>query len=160
MTSIGFVEELKVGHRYEVGSHVFEAEDIKAFAREFDPQPFHLDEAAAERSVFGGLCASGWQTAAVWMALAIRYRMRGLAERRARGEPIEEMGPSPGIRDLKWLRPVYAGDRITYTTEIAATRPLNSRPGWGLVTYFTTGTNQAGERVISFYSSAFVQRRP
>lgn len=155
-----FLEDMKAGDRFEVGSFTFTADNIKAFAARFDPQLFHLDEAAAARSHFGALCASGWQTVVVWMPLMVRYRERDDATRRARGEPVARTGPSPGFRDLKWLKPVYAGDTVTYVTELIEARPSASRPDWGLFTIRTTGTNQNGEPVISFVSTGFVERRP
>jgi acyl dehydratase len=78
---------------------------------------------------------------------------------RARGEAVAELGPSPGFRELKWLRPVYVGDTITYSTEIIEARASKSRPGWGLMRIRNSGVNQKGEPVISFISTAFVQRR-
>ena len=154
-----FFEDIRVGETSEIGRHTFTAEDIKTFAARFDPQPFHLDEAAGARSHFGGLCASGWHTACVWMRLLIDYRRREDDERRARREAVAQLGPSPGFRDLQWHKPVYVGDTISYGTEVVETRPLNSRPGWGMIFVRNTGTNQHGETVISFISSAFVERR-
>jgi acyl dehydratase len=152
-------EDMGVGERYEVGCHTFSAEDIKSFARRFDPQPFHVDEDAAKRSHFGALCASGWHTASIWMRLMIEHHRREDEKLRARGEPVATFGPSPGFRELKWLKPVYVGDTITYVTEIVEMRASNSRPGWGLIVIRNTGTNQQGEPVISFVSTTFVQRR-
>ena len=154
-----FFEDICVGETSEIGRHTFTAEEIKAFATRFDPQPFHLDEAAGARSQFGRLCASGWHTACVWMRLLINYRRREDEERRARGEAVAQLGPSPGFRDLKWLKPVHVGDTISYATEVIEARPLNSRPGWGIILVRNTGVNQRGEPVISFISSAFVERR-
>jgi len=154
-----FFEDVVVGERFEVGRHTFTTDNIKAFARRFDPQLFHLDEAAAARSHFGALCASGWHTAAVWMRLMVEHQRREDDARRARGEPVAVLGPSPGFRELKWLKPVYIGDTITYSTEVIETRASSSRPGWGLMTIRNTGVNQKGEPVISFISVAFVERR-
>ena len=154
-----FFEDIAIGERFALGSHTFGADDIKAFARRFDPQPFHLDEAAAARSHFGALCASGWHTASVWMRLMVEYQRRDDEARRGRGEPVAALGPSPGFRELKWLKPVYAGDTITYSTEVLATRTSSSRPDWGLMTIRNSGVNQKGEPVISFTSVAFVERR-
>ena len=81
-----FWEDIAVGERAEIGRHTFTADGIKAFARRFDPQPFHLDEAAAARSHFGALCASGWHTASVWMRLMVEHQNREDEARRARGE--------------------------------------------------------------------------
>jgi acyl dehydratase len=154
-----FFEDIAVGERYELGRHTFTADAIKAFARKFDPQPFHLDEAAAAQSHFGALCASGWHTGAVWMRLLADYHAREDKVRRARGEPVAELGPSPGFRDLKWLKPVYAGDTITYATEVVKKRASQSRPNWGLISIHNTGANQKGEPVISLVSVVFVERR-
>jgi acyl dehydratase len=154
-----FVDDIAIGERFELGRHTFSADAIKAFARRFDPQAFHLDEAAAARSHFGALCASGWHTASVWMRLMVDYQRREDAALRARGEPVATLGPSPGFRELKWLKPVYVGDTISYATEVLETRTSNSRPEWGIMTMRNTGVNQKGEPVISFVSVAFVERR-
>ncbi|MET0631079.1 MAG: MaoC family dehydratase [Xanthobacteraceae bacterium] len=153
-----FFDDIRVGDIVEVGRHTFTAAAIKSFATRFDPQPFHLDEAAAERSHFRQLCASGWHTACVWMRLLIECRRREDEDRRARGEPVAALGVSPGFRDLQWLKPVYVGDTVAYSTEVIEMRPLASRPGWGVVSWRNTGVNQRGEPVISFISSAFVAR--
>jgi acyl dehydratase len=155
-----FLDEIRVGERTVIGSHTFTAAAIKAFAARFDPQPFHLDEAAAARSHFGALCASGWHTAAVWMRLIVDHRRAESEARRARGEPVARTGVSPGFRDLKWPKPVYAGDTITYATQVIATRPLRSRPGWGLMLSRNTGTNPAGELVLSFEGAVFLEMAP
>jgi acyl dehydratase len=155
-----YFEDIRVGEKTAIGRHTFTAEDIKSFAARFDPQPFHLDEAAAARSHFKQLCASGWHTACVWMRLMIEHRRREDEERRARGEQVAKLGLSPGFRELKWLKPVYVGDTIAYESEVIETRPLNSRPGWGLMTSLNTGANQRGEPVLSFVSMAFIERRP
>ena len=155
-----YFEEIRVGDIFAVGRHTFTADEIKAFARRFDPQLFHVDEAAAERSHFGALCASGWHTAVVWMRLMVDHR-RGMDEAaRARGEPVAGIGPALGFRELKWLKPVYVGDTIEYQSEVIETRLSNSRPGSGLMTIRSTGVNQNGEPVISFVSTTFVERRP
>jgi acyl dehydratase len=155
-----YFDDIRIGDRFALGSHVFTAEEIKAFAARFDPQPFHIDEEAAARSHFGGLCAWGWHSASVWMRLMVDYRRRLNAGRSARGEPVVELGASPGFRDLKWMRPVYAGDKITYDSEVVALRPSKSRPDWGLLSMRNSGTNQKGELALSFVSTVFIQRRP
>lgn len=155
-----YFEEIRIGDVTELGRHTFSADAIKAFARRYDPQRFHLDEEEAARSHFGALCASGWHTASVWMRLvAENYRQEEEAAR-ARGAPIVSRGPGLGFRELKWLKPVYVGDTIDYRVEVIETRASNSRPESGLVSSLATGTNQNGERVISFISTIFVQRRP
>ncbi len=155
-----YLDDLVVGESFVLGSHTFQADEIKTFARRFDPQPFHIDEAAAQRSHFGALCASGWHTVAVWMRLMIEFRKRVVEEERARGETSAATGPAPGFRNLKWLKPVLVGDTITYSAEVIETRASNSRPGWGLLTQRGTGVNQRGETVLSFESTTFLQRRP
>jgi acyl dehydratase len=155
-----YFEDVRIGERREIGRHTFTAEEIKTFAARYDPQLFHLDEKAAEESQFGKLCASGWHTAAVCMKLLLEDRRRRIDEMQARGEPVGTWGPSPGFRDLKWLKPVYVGDTITYATEPVETRPSQSRPEWGVVTMRHTGANQDGEMVYAITVSAFMQRRP
>ena len=152
-----FFEELEVGSRHELGSFVFTAEEIIAFARSFDPQPFHMDEAAARSSLFGTLAASGWHTAAVWMATMVEHRKRQLAA--TIGRPAR-LGPSPGFRNLRWSKPVLAGDRITYFSEVVDKRESASRPQWGLFFHRNTGVNQKGEEVFSFDGCVFVERKP
>ena len=154
-----FWDDIVVGEHIPLGDFTFTADGIKAFARRFDPQPFHVDEAAAARSHFGALCASGWHTASVWMRLMVEYQRRADDAQRARGEAIAALGPSPGFRELKWLKPVYVGDTVTYATEVIEKRASNSRPDWGLMSIRNTGANQKGELVISFISVAFVERR-
>jgi acyl dehydratase len=154
-----FFEDIRIGQKSEIGRHTFTAEEIKRFAARYDPQPFHLDEAAAARSHFGALCASGWHTAAVCMRMLVARKDRVVAELEARGEPVATWGPSPGFRELKWVKPVYVGDTITYASEPIEKRELKSRPGWGLLFSRNTGTNQHGELVYSFIGSAFIERR-
>jgi len=154
-----FLEDIVVGESVVVGRHTFTAENIKAFARRFDPQLFHVDEDSAAQSHFGALCASGWQTAIVWMRLMVDHRRTQAEAAAARGERTAPLGPALGLRDLQWLKPVYAGDTVEYRTEIVEARASESRPGFGLMTVRTTGTNQNGEDVITFLSTAFVARR-
>jgi acyl dehydratase len=155
-----YFEEIRVGDTFAVGRHTFTADDIKGFARRFDPQLFHVDAAAAERSHFGALCASGWHTAVAWMRLMVDHRRCMIEAARARGEPVAGIGPALGFRELKWLKPVYAGDTIEYQSEVIETRASSSWAGSGLMTIRSTGVNHNGEPVISFVSITFVQRRP
>lgn len=154
-----YFEDLRVGDVLMTGSHTFNAEEIKSFARRYDPQLFHTDEAAAAQSHFGALCASGWHTAAAWMRLMIDQQREVLDGMATRGEGIPRRGPALGLRDLKWLKPVYVGDTIAYRSEVTELRVSNSRPGFGLMTILTTGINQNGVAVISFYSVTFAERR-
>lgn len=152
-----FFEELEIGSRHELGSLVFTPEEIIAFARSFDPQPFHMDEAAARESLFGRLAASGWHTAAVWMAAMVSHRKRQLAATTGREA---RLGPSPGFKNLRWSKPVLAGDRITYFSEVVDKRESASRPQWGLFFHRNTGINQHGDEVFSFDGCVFVERKP
>jgi acyl dehydratase len=154
-----FFDEIAVGDVTEIGTHHFTAENIKRFAFAFDPQPFHTDEKAAEASHFGRLCASGWHTLAVWMKLNVRAMQKMGAERMTNGTPLARVGPSPGFDELKWLKPVYAGDRITFSYEIVGKRTSRSRPGWGLISFKNIGRNQDGVDVISFIGHVFVEAR-
>lgn len=141
--------------RVALGSHVFGAEEIKEFARKYDPHPFHLSEEEAEKSVFGALCASGWHTCAMWMRYSL---LKGRAGAGWSGDgPEPEYGPSPGFSDLKWLKPVYAGDEITFFRTATSHRPIASRPGWRLLTILCEAENQRGEMVLSFDSAVLVK---
>jgi acyl dehydratase len=157
---VKYFEDIQVGETMPLGRHTFTADEIKAFAHRFDPQPFHVDEKAAEESHFGGLVASGWHTAVIWMRLMVEYRRRMAETARARGEPVAATGPALGFRDMKWHKPVYVDDTIDYVSEVAALRISGSRPGRGLMTIRATGINQHGTLVFSFVSTTFVERRP
>jgi acyl dehydratase len=154
-----FFEDIAVGQRREVGSFTFTAEAIKSFARQFDPQRFHLDEEEGRKSLFGGLAASGWHIGSVCMKLIVADNQRQAREAHARGEEVAVWGPSPGFRDLRWIKPVLAGDIISFATEIAGLRTSETRPEWGIVQGRHTGTNQRGELVYSILATAFVPRR-
>ena len=154
-----FFEDLEIGQRRELGAFTFTAETIKKFAAQFDPQRFHLDEEEGRKSLFGGLAASGWHVGSVCMQLLVTSGQRRMQEDAARGEKIAVWGPSPGFRDLRWLKPVLAGDTIAYATEVAAKRVSEKRPEWGIVEARNTGTNQRGELAFSLLATAFVPRR-
>jgi acyl dehydratase len=154
-----FFEDIEVGARRELGSFTFTAELIKKFAAQFDPQRFHLDEEAGRNSLFGGLAASGWHVGSVCMRLLVEDGKRQAEEQAARGEEVATWGPSPGFRDLRWIRPVLAGDVISFASEIESLRNSESRPEWGIVQARNTGTNQRGELVFSMLATAFVPRR-
>lgn len=151
-------EEFVIGSTHPFGAHRFTAEEIRRFALAYDPQPFHLDEAAARASPFGAICASGWHTASVMMGLLTRYFARIAEQARLEGRPVAPLGPSPGFDDLKWLRAVYPGDTVAFTGRIAAKRETESKPAWGLVTVETTGINQKGEKVFVVTGHVFVAR--
>ncbi|MDP9572508.1 UNVERIFIED_ORG: acyl dehydratase [Agrobacterium larrymoorei] len=147
-----FTELYPVGHKLELGTVHFSAESIIRYAEKFDPQPFHLSEEGARNSVFDGLCASGWQTSASWMKCFLNYWTREVKRLMSEGIEPPKLGPSPGITNLKWLHPVYAGDDVTYFATLLAARPLASRPGLLLNTTLNEGVNQHGELVVTFES--------
>src|ERR1700716_4186076 len=154
-----FFEDLVVGQRREVGSCTFTADGIKKFAAQFDPQRFHLDEEEGRKSLFGGLAASGWHVGSVCMKLLVADGQRQAREALARGEEVAVWGPSPGFRELRWIKPVLAGDTISYASEVESLRSSSSRPEWGILQVRNTGTNQHGELVFSVLATAFVPRR-
>ena len=119
----------RLGAVVDLGTYKFEPEAIKAFARKYDPQPFHVDEAAARHSVFGRLCASGWHTAAAWMKCNLQTPMGAAEPGRARNR-VPNSAPHLGFKNLKWLKPVYAGETVRYTRAWLDHRALASRPGW------------------------------
>jgi acyl dehydratase len=154
-----FFEDLAVGQRRELGSFTFTAELIKQFAAQFDPQRFHLDEEEGRNSLFGGLAASGWHVGSACMKLLVADGQRQAKEAAARGEKVAVWGPSPGFRDLRWIKPVLAGDTIAYVTELVSLRTSEKRPEWGIMQGRITGTNQRGELVYTLLTTAFVPRR-
>lgn len=147
------LEELyQTGRKVVTGSLTFTAEDIIRFARNFDPQPFHVDEEQARHSLFGRLCASGWHTSAGWMQCFLRFWKEEARRLAAEGLHAPKLGPSPGFKELRWLKPVYAGDTITYAVTLLEARIVASRPGWRINTILCEGENQHGEPVIRFES--------
>jgi acyl dehydratase len=154
-----FFEDVEIGQRRELGSFTFTAEDIKRFARQFDPQRFHLSEAEGRNSLFGGLVASGWHVASVCMKIIVADGQRAAREAAARGDTVAVWGPSPGFRELRWLKPVLAGDTLSFASVAETKRASESRPEWGIVQIRFSGTNQRGELAYSFLSSAFAPRR-
>lgn len=154
-----YFEDLQIGSSVDLGSHMFSREEIVDFARKYDPQPFHLDEAAARQSLFGGLCASGWHTAAVWLRHLVDHRRREAELIRFRGEQPARYGPSPGFENLRWLKPVFVGDTLTFATRVREKVDSRSRPELGLVLFDNEGVNQNGELVFSVVSKVFVERR-
>ena len=154
-----FFEDIEIGARRELGSFTFTADAIKKFAAQFDPQAFHLDEEAGRQSLFGGLAASGWHVGSVCMKLLIADGQCQIKEAAARGEEIAVWGPSPGFRELRWIKPVLAGDTISYSSVVESKRTSEKRPEWGILQARNTGANQRGEQVYSLLATAFVPRR-
>lgn len=152
-------DAVEIGRVSGLGSYDFTEDNILAFARDYDPQAFHVDHDAAARGPFGALAASGWHTAAAWMSRLVTHRNAVAEHARTAGLPMPSWGVSPGFRDLKWKRPVLAGDTIHYATETVEKRLSVSRPGWGLVFSRSTGHNQAGELVFEFRGGGFMAQR-
>jgi acyl dehydratase len=154
-----YFEDRVIGETADLGSHTFAKDEIVAFAREFDPQPFHLDEAAARSSLFGALCASGWHTAAHYIRLSVALRQGLEAKIRAAGGKVAIYGPSPGFKNVRWLKPVYVGDTITYRNRTTEKIDLKSRPERGLIVSETQGRNQKGEIVFAINGQILAERR-
>jgi acyl dehydratase len=143
-----YFEDLQPGQRFRSGEHRLEAEEIIAFAREYDPQPFHLDDEAARKTIFGGLAASGWHTAALTMRLLVNS-----------GAPIAG-GIIGSGGDLAWPRPTRPGDVLHVETEILKVTPSRSRPERGMAVVRNETINQRGEVVQTFVVKLVVPRRP
>ncbi len=145
---IEWFDDLKLGMRFTSGEATITKDDILRFAAEFDPQPFHLDEVAAENTAFKGLAASGWHTAAVAMRLAVQDR---------------PFGPHPllgaGVDDLRWFKPVRPGDTLRVEGEVVELVPSRTKPQ-GIARIKWTAYNQHGEAVYTFNPIGIVPRRP
>ena len=145
-----YFEDLVIGEETEFGSYDVTREEVIEFARKYDPQPFHLSDEAAAKTHFGRIAASGWHTTAMTMAVIARAVV---AEEQA------GLG-SPGIDELRWLKPVYPGDRITVRGTILDKTPSRSKPDIGSFRTQTTVTNQDGVDVMRFTSIVLIRRRP
>jgi acyl dehydratase len=144
-----YLEDFAVGQIYRSGRLRVDEERIRSFAGEFDPQPFHLDDEASRQTIFGGLAASGWHTAAVTMRLLVD----------------SELKPAGGIigigfDEFRWPRPVRPGDELRVESEVLEVRPSNSRPDQGLIKVRTTTLNQNGEAVQIQVANLLVPRQP
>jgi len=144
-----YLEDFAVGQIYRSWRIIVEKERIKAFAAEFDPQPFHLDEDSARRSVFGGLAASGWHTAALTMRLLVASDFK----------PVGGI-VGAGFEEFRWPAPVRPGDELHVEGEVLEVRPSKSRPHQGLLKVRTTTKNQKGEAVQISVGNLVVPRRP
>jgi len=141
-------EDFPVGREFVTGRHLFTEEEMKSFARQYDTQRFHVDPAAARETMFGGLIASGWHTC----ALAMRLMCDAYLARSAC------LG-SPGLDSLKWLKPVRAGDEITYRAKVLVSRPSSSKPGIGLTKFLWDAVNADGETVLAMDGWQLFERR-
>jgi acyl dehydratase len=143
-----YFEDFRVGDVVRLGRRRITRDEIVEFASEFDPQPFHLDEDAGRRSPFGGLVASGWHTAAVFMGLFVRELLLDSAS----------LG-SPGVEELRWLRPVRPGDELTGVVRVVETRPSERDPRRGTVITESEVLNGDGEVVMRMRARGFFARR-
>ena len=145
-----YFEDLEVGNETSFGSCEVTREEVLDFARKYDPQPFHLSDEAAAKTYFGRLSASGWHTCAMTMGVIARHVVR---------EEQAGLG-SPGIDELRWLKPVYPGDTLTVRGEIIEKTPSRSKPEIGSFRTRTTVTNQDDVPVLTFTSIVLIRRRP
>jgi acyl dehydratase len=144
-----YLEDFAVGQRFSTGRHVVDDRQIKAFAANFDPQPFHVDDAAAGKSIFRGLAASGWHTAGLTMKLLVHGDLRPA------GGII-----GLGLEEMQWPRPVRPGDELRVETEVLQVRSSESKAGQGVLKVRNTTLNQKGEPVLSQTVNLLVLRRP
>jgi acyl dehydratase len=144
-----YLDDLAPGQIHRLGRRMLGRDEIVAFARDWDPQSFHLDEQAAAASIYGGLIASGWHTVCVFMRLFVD----GMLGRAA------ALG-SPGIDELRWLKPVRPGDILEGRLEILEVRPSRSKPDRGIVRLRSVMVNQDQEEVLSFVGNVMFRRRP
>ncbi len=145
-----YLDDLEVGQTTYFGSYEVTREEVIDFARKYDPQPFHLSDEAAAKTHFGRLAASGWHTCAMTMALIARNVVA-----------TEQAGlGSPGVDELRWLKPVFPGDTLHVSSTITEIRPSRSKPAMGSFRSATTVTNQDAEPVLTFTSIVLMGRRP
>lgn len=144
-----YLEDYTEGHRYRFGEESVDAGEIMEFARRYDPQSIHTDPDAAAAGPFGGLIASGWQTAALMMRLFADNYLTSVASL-----------ASPGIDELRWVRPLRPGDRLTLLCETTGVRPSRTKPDRGVLTTDVTLVNQDGDPVLTATAMNMVARRP
>jgi acyl dehydratase len=144
-----YFEDLEIGKAIEVGSRTVTEEEIVAFATEYDPQPFHVDADAAGKSIYGGLIASGWHTCSMMMRIMVDGF---LAEAASLG--------SPGVDEIRWLKPVRGGDTLTVTSTATEAHASTSKPDRGVVHTVWEGRNQRGELVATVKGKGMFLRRP
>lgn len=144
-----FFEDIDIGQVRETAGRRITKQEMIAFATEFDPQPFHVDEDAGQQSIFGGLIASGWHTAAIMMRLIVDHFVRQSAG----------LG-SPGFNELRWLKPVRPDDTLRVRSTCIDKTPSRSRPDIGSMRYRTEVLNQHDEVVLSLISIGLIRRRP
>ncbi len=143
-----YFEDYQKGEVFEVGDYLVTREEILDFASRYDPQPFHLDEDAARSSIYGGLIASGWMTCSVMMRILVDGFI----------SPLASMG-SPGVDEVRWLKPVRPGDRLRARIEVLDSRRSRSRPDRGVVHFRYEGVRQDGEVVLSMRGMGMLRCR-
>ena len=143
-----FWEDMAVGQVRDLGTISPSREDIIAFASQFDPQPFHLDDAAGEASVFGGLCASGWHTCSMAMRLMVTNFL----------QQTSSLG-SPGLENIQWKKPVYPNDTLRLQTTVLETKPMGRRPDVGMTRNLWEMFNQHGDKVLHMEGWGMFRRR-
>jgi acyl dehydratase len=144
-----YLEDFAVGQVMEFPPRTVSEDEIIAFARDYDPQPFHLDKEAARQSLFGGLCASGWHTAGLMMRMLVDNMIGKYAS----------MG-SPGVDQLRWVKPVFPGDTLHLRGEVVDVKPSRSKPDRGVITSRYEMKNQRGETVLTMQAKGMYARRP
>ncbi len=144
-----YLEDFAVGQVTEFPPRTVSEDEIIAFARDYDPQPFHLDKVAAKQSLFGGLCASGWHTAGMMMRMMVDNMIGKYAS----------MG-SPGVDQLRWVKPVFPGDTLQLRGEVLDVKPSRSKPDRGVITSRYEMKNQKGETVLTMQAKGMYARRP
>ncbi|MDY7225005.1 MaoC family dehydratase [Hyalangium rubrum] len=144
-----YFDDFQVGETFETRSYLVTREEILTFARQYDPQPFHIDEEAARHSIFGGIIASGWNTASICHRLVVENILGNTAS----------MG-SPGLDELRWLRPVRPGDELSVRVEVLSLAPSRSKPDRGAIKFRFEVRNQTGEPVMTEIATALFSRRP
>ena len=145
-----YLEDLEVGRKASFGSYHVTREEVLAFARQYDAQPFHLSDEAAAQTHFGRIAASGWHTCAMTMAMIVEN---------LGAEPQAGLG-SPGVDELRWLKPVYPGDTLRVESEITEVTPSRSKPDIGSFRTLVTVFNQDDVAVLTFTSIVLMRRRP
>jgi acyl dehydratase len=144
-----YFEDFEVGRTIEVGKRTVSEEEIVEFATQFDPQPFHVDKDAAAKSIYGGIIASGWHTCSMMMRLMVDGFLKGAAS----------MG-SPGVDEVRWIKPVRGGDTLTVTTTALEKRESTSKPDRGVVVTMWEARNQHGEVVATVKGMGMFKRKP
>lgn len=144
-----YFDDFEVGHTMEMGTSTVTEDEILTFARQYDPQPFHVDPEAARRSIYGSLISSGWMTCAVMMRLMVQSFLSKAAS----------MG-SPGVDEIRWLKPVYPGDTLSVSSTCLEVRPSQSKPDRGVAVNRWEARNQRGELVCTLVGMGMFGRRP